>query len=182
MKTIQINVYHFNELSDEVKKNLQEKYKEECLEFYSQADWNDFNESLKYFEVLCDCKFTIDESSQGFSVKARDLKWDKYPEYNDANDEKRFQRMLRKLGNYQHRIWTDDLFLEAITNHKYYNYYHGPANFGDNVSDIVKEVCNEIYYNTFNYFKDDIVSSFISESDTWFFENGDICNSKFIQQ
>ena len=178
METKQINVYSLNELTEKAKEQARKQFVEQCVEWYAQADWEDFDDTLERVEQLCDCDFMLDSSSHGYSCRTKDHKLDIW-HYDDRNDDKRFARFQKKVAAMPTMLWSDDILKEIVAKHKYRDDRYRQANywnFGDNMSSVIAEFANEIERHTCDYYDDDIVDAYITEEEYLFTENGTYFN------
>lgn len=163
MKTINVTLYAFDELCESAKKYARKQFENEVYENIAPLDWEDADTTLDKLTEMTGCRFRIDSSSQGFCVKVIDEKYIDCPDYDDANDDRRFERFKKKLALLKKELWTDYILQEVAEATDY------PRNrwssFSNALEKVVEKFCDRIYDHTLCYTDDDYIDDYIRNSE-----------------
>lgn len=164
MKTIEIKVYEFDELSEQAKQKainiLRERARQACEQYCGEA-----SESIRKLEEIAHVKTDIRYSSQGFYTR-----WceDTNPDY-ELTDEQAFDKFKKDFEEqFKGDIWSDDLLCDVVTNHE----FNGRISYKSNICAILIKYCEKVELGTLCYYEDDYVKEWIEDNEFMFFEDG----------
>jgi len=165
MRTETINVYSFDELSEEAKKVAINDMRALCMYEHVSRDWDEarpvLTEFLAYVGLTVDFKITpeqvISKGSYYKSFVPQDdvfTRWITYQKY---------------LGEkYGHGSWYNDMLYESIMNSTYDN----KRSLASNLCSVVVIFCGIIDHGDPDYFDDNAVIDYINECCVDFLQNG----------
>ena len=179
METVKVNLYALNELSESAKKNAFDHFRDEFLEVENRILWTDVENTLYRLQEMTQCTFDISSSSQGFACVVRDEKYNTLPLYDESNEDRRFERLLRKIKLMDVRTWADDILKKQAEIHRWHSYPYA-SEFCYNLSNIVCHFCRDAENDIYNSCdSDDLLENYITVSlgiGCQFTENG-----KFVE-
>lgn len=165
MREITLKIYSFDELNEEVQKQVIGKYREECAAWYSRADWEDAQATIDRVQEIVGIKFDIQQSSQGFYVK-----W--YTAYNSENEDRvDWEIFVEKMKDFKIDYWCDANIVNLLNGFV----FDERRSFASNVGNLLVEFCEGINDLCSTYYEDDCcVKEFIDAMEVEFLENGDM--------
>ncbi len=163
METRNITLYAFDELCESAKAYARKQFKDEAYENAVTADREDADTTLDKLTELTGCRFRIDSSSQGFCVKVIDEKYIDCPDYDDANDDRRFERFKKKLAQLKKELWTDYILQEVAESTDYPR--NRWSNYAYALEKVVERFCDRIYSQSLAYMEDDYIDDYIQSQD-----------------
>lgn len=164
MRTIEIKVYEFDELSEQAQQKAIDILRERAARQACDADWEDAQGSIRQLEDIAHVKTDIEYSSHGFYAR-----WYKNtaPNY-DITDEQEFDEFKKNFEEqFKGDMWCDDML---------YNVLHD-AEFCDksyeyNIAKILLKFCEDVERTTLGYYDDGYVIEWIHGNDIMFYEDG----------
>lgn len=164
MKTIEIKVYEFGELSEQAQQKAIDILRERAARQACDQDWNEASESVRKLEEIAHVKTDIQYSSQGFYTR-----WYKNtnPDY-ELTDEQAFDKFKKDFEEqFKGDMWCDDMLYDAVHDagfcDKSYEY---------NIANILLKFCKDVEQSTLGYYDDDYVIEWILGNDIMYFEDG----------
>ena len=165
MRTIQFNVYQFDELKDFAKEQAIKSLKQTAFECYAEGEWEDANRTIERVEEMTHVKCDIQQSSQGFYYRwaTTDLS-----PLDDEDERKRFEMFKKDIMVQESQSWADDL-MEKVFDNAVFNNKHS---YEGNIARQLVRFCDEVYLNTMDFFDDETTIEYIYDNDIEFNEDG----------
>lgn len=149
METKTIKLYSLNELSESAKKKALKRFEDECYENVGRSLWQDAERTLEWLKETTGCTFDISSSSQGYSCRVRDEKYNYTPEYDDSHDDRRFARLQRKIQQMEDYTWADEVLKKAAETHTWRTNPYA-SDFCENLGTLVCHFCRDIEYQIYD--------------------------------
>ena len=164
MKTVTLELYSFDELSETAKTKAIALFKERAAEDYSDFDWRLEQESEEWFLNLAGVKLCIEQSSQGFYCR-----WhtEINPDY-DKTDEEQFRKLQQLIQDEYEDNNFNLLFKSECLNYRPNN----TQSYSSYVADVVIAVCKKVYLRTMDYYNDTATIDYIRDNDFQFLKDG----------
>lgn len=164
MKTIEIKVYEFGELSEQAQQKAIDILRERCAREACDADWEDAQGSVRQLEDIAHVKTDIEYSSQGFYAR-----WYKNTEPNyELTDEQEFDEFKKNFEEqFKGDMWSDDILYDAVKDAEFCG-----KSYEYNIAKILLKFCEDVEQSTLCYYDDDYVIEWILGNDIMFFEDG----------
>lgn len=165
MKTIEIKVYEFGELSEQAQQKAIDILRERAARQARDQDWGEASESIRKLEEIAHVKTDIEYSSHGFYTR-----WYKNTDPNyDITDEQEFDEFRKNFEEqFKGDMWYDYMLREAVRCAEFYNDY----TYEYTISNIILKFCNKVEEGTLGFYDDDYVVEWILGNDIMFFEDG----------
>lgn len=164
MKTIEIKVYEFDELSEHAKQKAINILRERCAREACDADWADASESIRKLEKIAHVKTDIQYSSQGFYTR-----WynNTNPDY-ELTDEQAFDKFKKDFEEqFNGDMWCDDMLYDAVHDAAFCD-----KSYEYNIANILLKFCKDVEQSTLVYYDDGYVIEWILYNYFMFFEDG----------
>lgn len=169
MRTIELKVYEFDELSEQAQQKAINILRERCAREACDADWEDAQGSIRQLEDIAHVKTDIEYSSHGFYAR-----WYKNTDPNyDITDEQEFDEFKNNFEEqFKGDMWCDDMLYDEVTGAEFYN----DCTYEYAISNIILKFCEKVEEGTLGYYDDDHVIEWIIGNDIMFFEDGRLYN------
>lgn len=149
METKTIKLYSLNELDEKAKKRAREQFEDKCFEDMGRNLWYDADHTLEWLKKVTQCTFYISSSSQGYSCRVRDEKYEYIPEYDDSHDDRRFARLQQKIQQMEDWTWADEVLKKASEAHSWRTYRYS-SDFCENLGTLICHFCRDIEYEIYD--------------------------------
>ena len=171
MRTIEINLYQYDELNKEAKQYAIEHLREQCYISNAEWTWEDANQTIDKVKEVAGIWCDIDESSQGWYVNsAHETNTDFY---DDRDDEVKFAEFLQRYRDqYKEMLWCDNSMLNIVQTYQ----YDERRSYASNVAWMIVKFCRIISDECLLYFHDDNVEEWILVQEFEFTEDGRLYN------
>lgn len=164
METKTIKLYSLNELSESARKKALSRFADECYKNMSRCLWHDAEHTLDWLKETTGCTFDISSSTQGYSCRVRDEKYNYTPEYDDSHDDRRFARLQKKIQQMEDYTWADGELKKEAEIHKWRTNPYA-SDFCGNLSTLVCHFCQDIEYAIYDICNDDnTIADYITNS------------------
>lgn len=133
MRTIEIKVYEFDELSEQAKQKAINILRERCVQQACNQDWEDARDSIRKFEEIAHVMTDIEYSSQGFYCRwCRNTR----PDY-DLTDFQEFKQFKKDFfEQFENVSWSDDTLFDVVHNY----FYEDDRSYEYNISNILLKI------------------------------------------
>lgn len=169
MRTIEINVYEFEELSEQAKQKAIDILRERAARQACVQDWNEASESVRKLEEIAHVKTDIEYSSQGFYSR-----WYKNTNPDDElTDEQAFDKFKEEfMEHFTGDMWSDDMLYDIVTGAR----FEDNNSYEWNIASILLSFCKKVEEGTLGYYEEDYVSEWIIGNEIFFYEDGRVYN------
>lgn len=167
MRTIEVNLYQYSELSKESKQYAIEHLREQCYISNAEWTWQDAQETIDKVKEIAHVWCDIDESSQGWYVNSAHQTDTDF--YDNTEDNVKFSEFRKDyIEQFKEREWFDTQMLNIVRTYQ----FDQRRSYASNVAWMLVKFCRYVEDECLVYYHDDYVERWIEEQDFEFTSGG----------